>query len=56
MKRRIISVLLTMLLLIVIFPAGAFAAEIPTSWKAPGSLVADYTSGVTYSTSIFFFC
>jgi len=54
MKRRIISVLLTMLLLIVIFPAGAFAAEIPTSWKAPGSLVADYTSGVTYSTSIFF--
>lgn len=54
MKRRIISVLLTMLLLIVIFPAGVFAAEIPTSWKAPGSLVADYTSEITYSTSIYF--
>ena len=54
MKRRIISVLLTMLLLIVIFPAGAFAAEIPTSWKAPGSLVAGVTNSYPFMTSIFF--
>ncbi len=54
MKRRIISVFVTLLLLIAIFPAGTFAAEIPTSWKAPGSLVAGVTDQFPYSTSIFF--
>ena len=54
MKRRIISILLALLLMTAIFPAGAFAAEIPTSWKAPGSLMAGVTDQFPYMTSIYF--
>jgi hypothetical protein len=36
------------------FPVGAFAANIPTSWRAPGSLMAGVTDQFEYQTSIYF--
>lgn len=54
MKRKMISVLLILFLMISAFPLGAFAAMIPTSWRAPGSLVAGVTDQFEYETSIYF--
>ncbi len=54
MKRKIISVLITAFLMISAFPVGAFAANIPTSWRAPGSLMAGVTDQFEYQTSIYF--
>ncbi len=54
MKRKIISAFIVTLLLLTIVPAGVCAAKVPTSWKAPGSLVAGITDLESYSTSIYF--
>jgi len=54
MKRKIISVLITAILMIAVFPAGAVAAEIPTAWSAPGSLAAGVTDQFEYKTSLYF--
>lgn len=52
MKRKIAFVLITALLLISAFPTNIFATEIPTSWKAPGSLIAfenEYSTELCFS-------
>jgi len=54
MKRNTIFFLTATFLLISIFSVAAFAAEIPASWKAPGSLIAGVTDQYNYSTSIYF--
>ncbi len=54
MKKRFFAFLLSAVLLLPIFQAQALAADIPTAWKAPGSLQAGITNGNTYSTSIYF--
>lgn len=54
MKRKMIAILLTAIILLAMLPVGASAAAIPTSWKAPGSLVACEKEQFEYETSLFF--
>lgn len=51
MRKRVISILLPIFMLLALLPTYVSAAAIPTSWKAPGSLVVSETE---YQTSIFF--
>lgn len=54
MKKKILSILLTITLLASFVPYSLAATSIPTSVKAPGSLVASASKDFPYSTDIYF--
>ncbi len=51
MKKRVFTLLLTAIMLLTMIPLSAAASSIPTSIKAPGSLIASETE---YATELFF--
>ncbi|MDW5299311.1 MAG: S-layer homology domain-containing protein [Sedimentibacter sp.] len=54
MKRKILSIILTFIMVLALIPLNASASEMPTSWKAPGSLIVSETSQFEHCTSLFF--
>ena len=51
MEKRVFALLLTAIMLLTMIPLSAATSSIPTSIKAPGSLIASETE---YETELFF--